>query len=283
MKLVSVIIITKNQSRFLKKCINSIIVQSYKNIEVIIVDDNSSDNTKEIIESNKSNKIRYFLSERKLGLAGLRNFGVLKSKGDYIFFTDSDCLATKNWIEEGMELFLKYDYAGLEGKTIPEHQNFGISDHFVENYTGGTYQTCNMAYKKEILIDCDLFNEKYDLAYEDIDLALRVKKKNTIFFASNMIILHQIVPWNIKSIIMNARRAKYKVILVKEHNYREILKFNVLEINSLIQLIFPFLLLFYFRIKSLRDLYFLPIFFIRALLHRLIVWRTAITEKILIF
>ena len=283
MKLVSVIIITKNQSRFLKKCINSIVVQSYKNIEVIIVDDNSSDNTKEIIESNKSNKIRYFLSERKLGLAGLRNFGVLKSKGDYIFFTDSDCLATKNWIEEGMELFLKYDYAGLEGKTIPEHQNFGISDHFVENYTGGTYQTCNMAYKKEILIGCDLFNEKYDLAYEDIDLALRIKKKNTIFFASNMIILHQIVPWNIKSIIMNARRAKYKVILVKEHNYREILKFNVLEINSLIQLIFPFLLLFYFRIKSLRDLYFLPIFFIRALLHRLIVWRTAITEKILIF
>ena len=283
MKLVSVIIITKNQSRFLKKCINSIVVQSYKNIEVIIVDDNSSDNTKKIIESNKSNKIRYFLSERKLGLAGLRNFGVLKSKGDYIFFTDSDCLATKNWIEEGMELFLKYDYAGLEGKTIPEHQNFGISDHFVENYTGGTYQTCNMAYKKEILIDCDLFNEKYDLAYEDIDLALRVKKKNTIFFASNMIIFHQIVPWNIKSIIMNARRAKYKVILVKEHNYREILKFNVLEINSLIQLIFPFLLIFYFRIKSLRDLYFLPIFFIRALLHRLIVWRTAITEKILIF
>ena len=283
MELVSVIIITKNQSRFLIKCINSIIVQSYKNIEVIIVDDNSSDNTKEIIESNKSNKIRYFLNEKKLGLAGLRNFGVLQSRGDYIFFTDSDCLATKNWIEEGMELFLKYDYAGLEGKTIPEHQNFGISDHFVENYTGGTYQTCNMAYKKEILIDCDLFNEKYDLAYEDIDLALRIKKKNTIFFASNMIILHQIVPWNIKSIIMNARRAKYKVILVKEHNYREILKFNVLEINSLIQLIFPFLLLFYFRIKSLRDLYFLPIFFIRALLHRLIVWRTAITEKILIF
>ena len=76
MKLVSVIIITKNQSRFLKKCINSIVVQSYKNIEVIIVDDNSSDNTKEIIESNKSNKIRYFLNEKKLGLAGLRNFGV---------------------------------------------------------------------------------------------------------------------------------------------------------------------------------------------------------------
>ena len=191
MKLVSVIIITKNQSRFLKKCINSIVVQSYKNFEVIIVDDNSSDNTKKIIESNKSNKIRYFLNEKKLGLAGLRNFGVLQSRGDYIFFTDSDCLATKNWIEEGMELFLKYDYAGLEGKTIPEHQNFGISDHFVENYTGGTYQTCNMAYKKEILIDCNLFNEKYYLAYEDIDLALRVKKKNTIFFTSNMIILHQ--------------------------------------------------------------------------------------------
>ena len=283
MELVSVIIITKNQSRFLKKCINSILRQSYKNIEVVIVDDNSSDDTKEIVESNRSNKIKYFLHKKNIGIAGLRNFGVLKSKGNYIFFTDSDCLATKNWIEEGMRLFLKYGYAGLEGKTIAEHQNFGVSDHFVENYTGGTYQTCNMAYKKEILIDCNLFNEKYYLAYEDIDLALRIKKKNTIFFSSDMIVLHQIVPWSIKSLILNARRAKYKVMLVKEHNYREILTFNILEINSLIQLIFPFLLFLFFRIKSLRDLYILPFFFIRALIHRLTVWRTAIAEKILIF
>ena len=283
MELVSVIIITKNQSRFLKKCLNSILGQSYKNIEVIIVDDNSSDNTREIVESSKSNKIKYFLNEKNIGLAGLRNIGVLKSKGDFIFFTDSDCLATKNWIEEGMKLFLKYNYAGLEGKTIAEHQNFGVSDHFVENFTGGTYQTCNIAYKKEVLIECDLFNEKYYLAYEDIDLAIRIKKKNTIFFSSDMIVLHQIVPWTIKSLILNARRAKYKVILVKEHNYREILKFNVLEINSLIQLMFPFLLFLYFRVKSLRDLYILPFFFIRAFLHRLIVWKTAIKEKILIF
>ena len=152
-----------------------------------------------------------------------------------------------------MRLFLKYEYAGIEGKTIAEHQNFGVSDHFVENYTGGQYQTCNIAYKKEILINHNLFNEKYYLAYEDIDLALRIKKKNTIFFSSEMLVLHQIVPWGIKSLLLNSKRAKYKVILVKEHNYRKILKFNILEINSLMQLLFPFLLepkLFAFSINS---------------------------------
>jgi len=284
LELASVIIITKNQSSFLNKCLCSILEQTYKNIEIIIVDNGSIDNTKNIIDSNNSRKnIKYFFNDNNIGMAALRNFGILKSRGHYIFFTDSDCLATKNWVEEGMRLLLEFNYAGIEGRTIAENNNFGISNHFVENFTGGQYPTCNMAYKKEILLKCNLFNEKYFLAYEDIDLAIRIKKENEIFFSTNMIVLHQIVPWSTKKIILNAKRAKYKVMLIKEHNYRQLLKFNILEINSLIQLLFPFLLPLYFRIKNLRDIYFLPIFFIRALLHRIIVWKTAIKEKILIF
>ena len=284
MELASVIIITKNQSSFLNKCLCSILKQTYKNIEIIIVDNGSIDNTKNIIDSNNSRKnIKYFFNDNNIGMAALRNFGILKSSGHYIFFTDSDCLATKNWVEEGMRLLLEFDYAGIEGRTIAENNNFGISNHFVENFTGGQYPTCNMAYKKEILLKCNLFNEKYFLAYEDIDLAIRIKKENEIFFSKDMIVFHQIVPWSTKKIILNAKRAKYKVMLIKEHNYRQLLKFNILEINSLIQLLFPFLLPLYFRIKNLRDIYFLPIFFIRALLHRIIVWKTAIKEKILIF
>ena len=284
MELASVIIITKNQSSFLDKCLCSILEQTYKNIEIIIVDNGSIDNTKNIIDSiNSRKKIKYFFNDSNTGIAALRNFGILKSSGLYIFFTDSDCLATKNWVEEGMRLLLEFDYAGIEGKTIAENNNFGISNHFVENYTGGQYPTCNIAYKKEILLKCNLFNEKYFLAYEDIDLAIRIKKENEIFFSKDMIVFHQIVPWSIKKIILNAKRAKYKVMLIKEHNYRQLLKFNILEINSLIQLLFPFLLPLYFRIKNLRDIYFLPFFFIRAFLHRIIVWKTAIKEKILIF
>ena len=124
-----------------------------------------------------------------------------------------------------------------------------------------------------------MFNEKYSLAYEDVDLALRVKKKGEIIFCKDMLVFHKLVPWNPKHLLLNAKRAKFKVLLVKEHNYREILTFGILEKNSLIQVLFPFLIPFYFRIQSFRDLFILPIIFGRSVLHRVIVWKTAIEEK----
>ena len=283
MNLASIIVVTKNHSAYLTKCLNSILNQSYKNFEVIIIDHNSSDNTAEIIKKFKSDKIKYFLNTESKGIASVRNYGVKKSNGNYIFFTDSDCMPAKNWVEEGMQILLNNDVAGVEGKTIAENQNFGVSQHFVENYEGGQYQTCNIAYKRENLIECGMFNEKYRIAYEDLDIAIRIKKKSSIYFNSDMLVFHQLVQWSVKGLMLNAFRAEDKVMLVKEHNYKEILNYRILEINSLILLFFPFLLIFYYRIKNLNDLCILPFMYLRVLIHRLIVWKTALTKRILIF
>lgn len=283
MNLASIIVVTKNHSAYLTKCLNSILNQSYKNFEVIIIDHNSSDNTAEIIKKFKSDKIKYFLNTESKGIASVRNYGIKKSNGNYIFFTDSDCMPAKNWVEEGMQILLNNDVAGVEGKTIAENQNFGVSQHFVENYEGGQYQTCNIAYKRENLIECGMFNEKYRIAYEDLDIAIRIKKKSSIYFNSDMLVFHQLVQWSVKGLMLNAFRAEDKVMLVKEHNYKEILNYRILEINSLILLFFPFLLIFYYRIKNLNDLCILPFMYLRVLIHRLIVWKTALTKRILIF
>lgn len=283
MNLVSVIIITKNHSKYLLRCIRSLLNQSYKNFEIIIIDHNSSDDTSKIVQSCKSEKIKYFLYADKQNIAAVRNFGIEKSLGEYVFFTDADCMVAKNWIEEGMNVLVKKEVAGVEGKTVAEHQNFGASQHFVENYTGGQYQTCNIAYKKQRLIECGMFNEKYSVAYEDIDLAIRIKKNSIIAFNSDMLVFHQLVNWTIKGLILNSLRGQDKVKLVKEHKYNQILKYRILEINSLILLFFPFLLIFYYRIKNLNDLFILPFLYLRAFIHRLIVWKTAIINKILIF
>jgi len=283
LNLASIIVVTKNHSAYLTKCLNSILNQSYKNFEVIIIDHNSSDNTAEIIKKFKSDKIKYFLNTESKGIASVRNYGIKKSNGNYIFFTDSDCMPAKNWVEEGMQILLNNDVAGVEGKTIAENQNFGVSQHFVENYEGGQYQTCNIAYKRENLIECGMFNEKYRIAYEDLDIAIRIKKKSSIYFNSDMLVFHQLVQWSVKGLMLNAFRAKDKVMLVKEHNYKEILNYRILEINSLILLFFPFLLIFYYRIKNLNDLCILPFMYLRVLIHRLIVWKTALTKRILIF
>ncbi len=283
MNLVSVIIITKNHSRYLKRCLDSLLVQGYKNYEIIIVDHNSTDNTKKLVETYNSEKIKYFFYKKEKNIAAVRNFGIKNSVGDYIFFTDADCMVAKNWLEEGVNLLDKNDIAGVEGKTIAEHQNFGASEHFVENYTGSQYQTCNIAYKRKDLIDCDMFNEKYSIAYEDVDLALRIKKKSKIIFNPSMLVFHQLVVWSIKGLLLNALRGKDKVMLVKDHKYRKILKYNILEINSLIIIIFPFLIIFYYRIKNFNDLIILPFLYLRAIIHRLVIWKAAISFKILIF
>ncbi len=283
MKLVSVIIIIKNHSKFLSRCLDSLLNQVYKNYEIIIIDHNSTDNTAGLVKSYNSAKIKYFFYNEGQSIAAVRNFGIKNSVGDYVFFTDADCMVAKNWLEEGVNSLAKNEIAGVEGKTIAEHQNFGASEHFVENYTGGQYQTCNIAYRRTDLIDCDMFNEKYSTAYEDVDLALRIKKKSKIIFNSNMIVFHQLVRWSIKGLLLNAFRGKDKVMLVKDHEYRKILKYNILEINSLIIIIFPFLLIFYYRIKNLNDLLILPFLYLRALIHRIIIWKAAINYKILIF
>ena len=98
-----------------------------------------------------------------------------------------------------------------------------------------------------------------------------------------MMIFHQLVKWSVKGLMANVFRAKDKVMLVKDHKYYKILDYKILEINSLIIIFFPFLLIFYYRIKSINDLYILPFMYIRAVLHRLIVWKSALKNKIIIF
>lgn len=88
--LVSVIIPTYNRSDLIKETINSVLNQTHKNFELIIVDDGSTDNTKTVIESFKDNRIKYIL-QKHIGLPATgRNNGINIAKGDYIALLDSD-------------------------------------------------------------------------------------------------------------------------------------------------------------------------------------------------
>lgn len=89
---VSVIMPTYNRERLLSRAIESVIKQTYTNWELLIVDDYSTDNTKETVEQYVSidKRIKYLKNERKKGVAGARNSGILNSTGEYIAFLDSD-------------------------------------------------------------------------------------------------------------------------------------------------------------------------------------------------
>ena len=92
---VSVIIPVYNQELYLTDCISSIINQTYKNLEIIIVDDGSTDSSSDIIKKfcAEDNRI-VFVEKKNTGVSDTRNIGVSKSSGDYLMFVDSD-----DWIE----------------------------------------------------------------------------------------------------------------------------------------------------------------------------------------
>ena len=84
--LVSIIIPTYNDAKYILQAVNSALAQTYKNIEIIVVDDGSTDNTKELL---KNLKINYIFQENK-GLSGARNTGMKLARGKYIALLDAD-------------------------------------------------------------------------------------------------------------------------------------------------------------------------------------------------
>lgn len=111
--LVSIITPMYNSEKYIKQCIESVINQTYKNIEMIIIDDGSTDKSRQIVleYANKYDLIKYIKQERNMGIAEARNNGIRSSKGRFIAFLDSDDLYKKDKIEKQINFMLKNNYA----------------------------------------------------------------------------------------------------------------------------------------------------------------------------
>lgn len=108
---ISVIIPTHNRSEMLCRCIDSVLMQSYKNIEVLVIDDCSTDNTKEIVQERYSNNkcVIYQRNEKNLGPGGNRQKAFRNATGEYIVFADDDDFYIEpNFFINAVALFLEY-------------------------------------------------------------------------------------------------------------------------------------------------------------------------------
>ena len=121
---VSIVLPTYTRAHILKKSIDSILAQSYTDFELIIADDCSKDNTKELVDSYQDSRIKYFYSEKNLGAAGARNFGASKATAPYLAFQDSDTVWCPNKLELQMQYLKEHPEVSLvacsyflEGKT----------------------------------------------------------------------------------------------------------------------------------------------------------------------
>ena len=119
MKKVSIIIPVYNTSEYLKECINSVVNQTYKNLEIIIVNDKSTDNSIDIINSFCDKRIKVINLDKNSGVSVARNKGVEVSTGDLICFIDSDDYWYLDKIEKQVEFikdkaFIYGDYEYLK-------------------------------------------------------------------------------------------------------------------------------------------------------------------------
>ncbi len=97
--LISIIVPIYNTEKYLKKCIESILHQTYKNIELILVDDNSTDSSLDICNKYLKDKRVNVFHIKKSGVSNTRNYGLKQAKGDFITFVDSDDYIDKDYIK----------------------------------------------------------------------------------------------------------------------------------------------------------------------------------------
>lgn len=96
--LITVIVPVYNCQQYIKKCIDSILKQTYTNLEILIINDGSSDNTDEIVKSIFDKRIVY-INKKNTGVSDCRNLGISIAKGEYLVFVDSDDCLDNNMIK----------------------------------------------------------------------------------------------------------------------------------------------------------------------------------------
>lgn len=181
--MISVVIPTYNRGYIIKRSIDSILNQTYQNIEIIVVDDNSQDNTEEVITALNDKRIKYIKLEENKGACYCRNLGVRNSNGKYIAFQDSDDVWRNNKLENQKAFLEKNNLdvvgckmeissEGSNSKTIfPSNINIKNDNIYIKNYIS----TQLLFGKKECFIE-EEFDEKL-LRFQDWELVIRLVEK----------------------------------------------------------------------------------------------------------
>lgn len=185
-KLISVIVPSYNREKFIYRCINSVYKQTYRPIELIVIDDGSTDKSAEIIEKFKKEKscddfIIKFIQQENSGAQVARNKGIKNSTGEYIQFLDSDDELDEKKLEIQIKYFdenPQYDINYTNGKLINENNiitDYNLSKPLSNtemDYVYAPWQCMTALYKKEAVIKIGLWNEDLSIN-QDWEYSLR--------------------------------------------------------------------------------------------------------------
>jgi len=194
--LVTAVVLNWNGQRIIERCLDSLLAQTHPSLEIIVVDNGSSDGSLALIKDRYEGKVRIFENQSNLGFAGGCNVGIRAARGTYIALLNSDAYAAPEWLEELLKVMAPDPRFGVGcGKTYFAHRD-GILEntgHVVfrdglgrgrgrlerdeGQYDQETSSLCPMGcaalYRKEMLEAAGLFDEKFFAYADDIDVGFR--------------------------------------------------------------------------------------------------------------
>ena len=187
---ISVIMTAYNKENYIKEAIESILNQTFKDFEFLIINDASTDNSKEIILSYKDPRIRYFENKKNMGVARTLNRGLRLAKGKYIARMDADDFSLPNRFILQYErlkrdrnlviIFSDFDWVNEKGNY---NSTYRLASSPEEIFYELQFRNClghpTVIFNKKIIVnEFGGYDEKYEA--EDNDLWLRVSKKYKI-------------------------------------------------------------------------------------------------------
>lgn len=208
--LVSVVIPTYNRKTMLIRLLEGILNSDYKNVEIIIVNDNSTDDTLNVIAGKykKFKNIRIVTNKKNLYTAGSRNKGAMMANGKYIFFIDDDNVVTKKLISSLVEVMNTDENIGEVGPIMYYYQNKK------RIFWAGTRRNM-ITTKTNFLVNRKLLPKKNIWETDDVLNAFMVRadvvKKNRISFVENLGIMYEESDY-----AMKIKNSGYKAVAVKD-------------------------------------------------------------------
>ncbi|MGM0582489.1 MAG: glycosyltransferase family 2 protein [Bacteroidota bacterium] len=199
--MISIIIPFYQSEKYLRSAIKSVLNQTYQNWELLLINDGSTDNSKEIALGFNDNRIRYFEQENK-GVSSARNLGLVNMKGDFFCFLDADDVLTTHSLQVRLNVLIEnpeIDFVDGAVQYVDEHLNF-LDKYYQPNFKGKVFKELlrlneNCMFGNTWLIRRD-FSEKYsfqtDMTHaEDLFFYLSVSKDRVYSFTNELILYYR--------------------------------------------------------------------------------------------
>jgi len=230
---VSVVVCAYNAERTMAPCLASLEKLNYPNYEVVVVNDGSTDRTREICE--RFDYVRLINQENK-GLSAARNVGIASAVGEIVAFTDSDCVADPDWLTYLVTTFIRSGRAAVGGPNFPPPEDTLVPSAVAVSPGGPTHVLlndeiaehipgCNMAFRKQALEEISGFDPVFRAAGDDVDFCWRLQNQGyQIGFSPAAVVWH--FRRNTVKAYLNQQRGygKAEAQLYFKHPYR----FNLL-------------------------------------------------------